>query len=87
MCQSLPCMKLIKENTGKLMVKVNLEVNIIGSGGSRISRWGGRPPMRTLFGKNMCENERNGSCWGGGGACAGSAPLDPPLIGHNQHDQ
>ena len=37
------------------------------SGGSRISRWGGRrPPMRTLFGENVCENERNGSCWGGG---------------------
>ena len=43
------------------------------SGGSRISRWGGadplggrQPPMRTLFCENVCENERNGSCWGGG---------------------
>ena len=36
------------------------------SGGSRISRWGGadplggcQPPMHTLFGENVCENERN----------------------------
>ena len=30
---------------------------------------GGRRPLtRTLFGENVCENERNGSCWGGGGA-------------------
>ena len=42
------------------------------SGGSRISHWGGhrpigghQPPMHTLFGENICENERNGSCWGG----------------------
>ena len=46
------------------------------SSGSRISRWGGRqPPTRTLFGENVCENERNLSCWGG----AGDAPLDPPM--------
>ena len=33
--------------------------------------------MRTLFGKNICENERNGSCWG---ARASSAPPpDPPM--------
>ena len=30
------------------------------------TRWGGRPLMHTLFDKNVCENERNGSCWGGG---------------------
>ena len=30
---------------------------------------GGRQPlMHTLFGKNVCEKERNGSCRGGGGA-------------------
>ena len=31
------------------------------SGGSRISRWGGgrQPPTCTLFGENVCENERN----------------------------
>ena len=27
---------------------------------------GGRQPlMHTLFGKNVCKSERNGSCWGG----------------------
>ena len=47
--------------------------NIESSGGSRISRWRGhRLPTRTLFGKNVCENKRNGSCWGGGRA--GGAP-------------
>ena len=28
---------------------------------------GRRPPTGTLFDKNICENERNLSCWGGGG--------------------
>ena len=38
---------------------------------------GGRgPPMRALFTKNACENERIGSRRG---ACAGHAPLDPPM--------
>ena len=39
---------------------------------------GGRqPPMRTLFGENVCENERIGSRGGG----APVAPhLDPPMI-------
>ena len=36
---------------------------------------GHRPLMCTLFGKNVCENERNGSCWGGG------APAAPPPPG------
>ena len=47
-------------------------MNMVNSGGSRISRWGGgggrQPPTRTLFGKNVCQNERNGSC------------LDPPMV-------
>ena len=34
---------------------------------------GHRHPTRTLFGENVCENERNGSCWGGG-----HAPAAPP---------
>ena len=39
---------------------------------------GGRgPPMQALFGKNVCENERIGS-WGG--ACAGHASLDLPMV-------
>ena len=33
---------------------------------------GHQPPTCTLFGKNVCKNKRNGSCWGGGHA--GSAP-------------
>ena len=39
----------------------------LGGGGGGVRR----PPMRTLFGENGCENERNGSCWRGGG---GGAP-------------
>ena len=56
----------------------------VGGGGGRRPVGGGggvgghQPPMCTLFGKNVCENERNGSCWGGGGATG--APLDPPMI-------
>ena len=44
----------------------------LGGGGGR------RPPMHTLFGKNVCENERNGSCWGGHAPAA--PPLDPPMF-------
>ena len=52
------------------------------SGGSRISRWWGgadllgghQPLMSTLFGENICENERNWSCRGGRAAAA------PPQI-------
>ena len=36
-----------------------------------------QPPTWALFGKNVCKNERLGSCVGGGGA--GSTPLDPPM--------
>ena len=32
--------------------------------GSKISRWGCRPPTQALFGKNVHENEQIGSCWG-----------------------
>ena len=38
----------------------------IGEGGADLLG-GCQPLMCTLFGKNICENERNGSCWGGGG--------------------
>ena len=31
-----------------------------------VGRGGRRPPTHTLFSKNVCENERNGSCWGVG---------------------
>ena len=51
------------------------------SGGSRISRWGGadplgghQSPMCTLFGENICKNERNWSCWGGGAPAGGDPP-------------
>ena len=37
---------------------------------------------RHLFGKNVCENERIGSRWGGG-ACQGR-PLDPPMVKHQR---
>ena len=26
---------------------------------------GRRPPICTLFGENICKNEKTGSCWGG----------------------
>ena len=35
-------------------------------GGRRPVGGGHRPLTHTLFGKNVCENERNGSSWGGG---------------------
>ena len=34
---------------------------------------GRRPPMLALFGKNICKNERIGSCWGGGGRVPAAA--------------
>ena len=40
---------------------------------------GRRPPTRALFGENVCENERIGSHWGGGGACRWRPP-DPPML-------
>ena len=36
------------------------------------------PPTWALFGENVCENETIGSHRGG--ACAGHAPLDPPML-------
>ena len=45
--------------------------------GGAPTSWGCRPLTHTLFSKNVCENERNGSCWGGGRAAA--PPLDPPM--------
>ena len=46
---------------------------LLGGGGA--DPLGGGPPMCTLFGKNVCKNKRNGSCWGAraGGAPPGSA--------------
>ena len=41
-------------------------------GGRRPVR-GHQPPTHTLFGENVCENERNGSCWGAPAAPPGSA--------------
>ena len=36
-------------------------------GGGADPLGGHQPPTHTLFGENVCENKRNGSCWGGGG--------------------
>ena len=70
---------LCKMNVNKLV-----GTNLHTSGGSRISRWGVADPlggcqplMCTLFSKNVCKNERNGSCWGGG-MCR-RCPPDPPM--------
>ena len=39
---------------------------------------GGRQPATwALFSKNVCENEKIGSCWGGG--ARRRHPLDPPM--------
>ena len=48
-------------------------------GGGVLTHWGGHQPlMHTLFGENVCENERNGSCWGG--CMLAAPPLDPPMV-------
>ena len=45
-------------------------------GGHGPIRGGCGPPTRALFGKNVCKNERIGSCRG----CALGTPLlDPPM--------
>ena len=77
--------QLIQEFTGHRSLCVS-------SGGSRISRWGGGGALihwggvltsdTYTFGKNICKNKRNGSCWG---ACAGNAPLDLPMVRHYKH--
>ena len=51
----------------------------VGGGGSAEPLGGCQPLTWALFGKNVCENKRIGSCWGGE-ACAGGAPLDPPML-------
>ena len=57
----------------------------ISSGGSRISHRGvdllGASNYDTLFGDNVCENARIGSCRG---TCTGARPLDPPMIRRNE---
>ena len=45
-------------------------------GGRAPVRGGCGPPTWALFGENVCKNERIGSHRG---ACAGHAPLDPPM--------
>ena len=47
-------------------------------GGAWTHEGGCGPPMRVLFGENVCENERNGSCRGG--MCP-AHPLDLPMSG------
>ena len=49
-------------------------------GGGTNPLGGHQPPTHTLFGKNVCENERNWSCWGGGGHTLVVPPLDLPMI-------
>ena len=49
------------------------QLGAVADPGFPVGGGGCRPPTRTLFGKNRCENERNGSCWGGG------APAAPPV--------
>ena len=45
--------------------------------GEGVHPLGGRgPPTWALFGEKVCKNERIGSHRG---ACAGHAPLDPPM--------
>ena len=62
--------------TWALFIKNVCENERIGSHGGVYPLGGCGPPMQELFTKNVCENERIGSHWG---ACAGHAPLDPPM--------
>ena len=45
--------------------------------GGRRAVGGHRPLMWALFGENVCENKRIGSCWGGDAHW--QHPLDPPM--------
>ena len=64
--------------------------NCHGSGGSRISRSGGRGPRsrgcglprQLRFENFVCQNERIGTLKG---ARAGRAPLDPPVHGYSRN--
>ena len=49
---------------------------VLGGGGIEPLA-GCRPLTWVLFGKNVCENERIESCWGGGHR---QHPLDPPMV-------
>ena len=44
---------------------------------------GGQPPMRTIFGRNVCENKRIGSDWGGG--VGWGTPAAPPGFANEYH--
>ena len=51
--------------------------------GGAWTHWGGGHglPTQALFGKNVCQNERIGSCsGGGGGSCTGHAPRSVNVI-------
>ena len=52
----------------------------VGGGGTDPLGGGCQPLMHTLFSKNVCENERNGSCWGG----APAAPTPGSANGYRQ---
>ena len=43
--------------------------------GGDVDLLGRQPPTQALFGENVCENERIGSCWGR----TLDTPLDPPM--------
>ena len=53
----------------------------VGGEGAPSHGGGCQPPMWVIFGKNVCENERIGSCWGvcTGSALTGSANADDPF--------
>ena len=46
--------------------------------GFPVGERGRQPRMQALFGENVCQNEKIGSCWGRG--LLRQHSLDPPLI-------
>ena len=56
-----------------------LVLGVGSSGGSRISRRGTWTPEAATFRKICMSKRKNQVPWGGGGAHAGCAPLNPPM--------
>ena len=70
----------IKINQGQILDKVQNPGEIQDQWQIQDFPLGGHQPLtHTLFGKNVCENERNGSCWGVARAGSTPPPPDPPM--------
>ena len=85
LCQSSTLYYTIVQSVGKAQIAVADPGFPIGSvdplGGRVDLLWGCGPPMQVLFGENVCENERIGSCRGGMHL---AHPLDLPMTTFRQ---